>query len=294
MTPHGRGRGKTTKSLALIRACATILAEIQPATIRAVCYRLFVAGLLDSMEKRNTSRVSVQLTFAREHGLIPWAWIVDETREAEYVPSWEDPAAFARAVSQQYRRDNWSDQDVLVEVWSEKGTMRGMLAPVLRKYGVTFRVMHGFTSATTARDVASMIARECRSVVVFYIGDWDPSGLFMSAVDLPTRLAEYGAAPERFVRLALTAADVADATLPSFEAADKRRDPRYRWFVERYGTRCWEVDALSPLVLRDRLEAAIRREIHWPAWERCLVAEHAEIESLTQVLTAWSETKQGH
>ena len=55
----GRGRGKSQRSMELIEAAKRILAEIQPATVRAVCYRLFVAGLIDSMEKRNTSRVSL-------------------------------------------------------------------------------------------------------------------------------------------------------------------------------------------------------------------------------------------
>src|SRR5205807_1215358 len=113
-------------------------------------------------------------TWAREQGIIPWPWIVDETREAEFMPAWDNPESFADAVSRQYRKDNWSQQGVLLEVWSEKGTMRGTLAPVLQKYGITFRVMHGFTSATSAYDVAQMIKHEARNVVIFYVGDWDP------------------------------------------------------------------------------------------------------------------------
>lgn len=288
-----RRRGKSTRSLKLLEAAREILAEIRPATVRAVCYRLFVAGIIDSMEKKNTSRVSVQLTWAREQGIIPWHWIVDETREAECIPAWDDPESFAKSISRQYRRDNWSQQDVLLEVWSEKGTMRGTLAAVLQKYGVTFRVMHGFTSATSAYDVAQMIANETRHVIILYVGDWDPSGLFMSDEDLPKRLAEYGAEPAEFVRLALTEADIRTPDLPSFHASDKRKDPRYRRFVSRYGHRYWEVDALSPVVLRDRLDAAIRAEIDWQAWHRCEVAEQAETRSLRQVLTAWSEAKHG-
>jgi hypothetical protein len=82
--------------------------------------------------------------------------------------------------------------------------------------------------------------------------------------------------------------------LPSFAADDKRKDPRYRWFVQRRGRRCWELDALSPVVLRERLEAAIREEIDWDAWERCLRAEQAETASLREVLGAWSKAKQGY
>src|SRR5439155_5615795 len=141
-------RGKTQRSLALIEASVDILREIQPATVRAVCYRLFTLGLIESMAKTCTNRVSTQLVYAREHGLIPWTRIVDETREAERAPTSEDPDDYARTVQRAYRRDRWALQPRRVEVWSEKGTVRGTLAPILEAYGVTFRVMHGYGSAT--------------------------------------------------------------------------------------------------------------------------------------------------
>ena len=97
-----RGRGKSRRSLALIDATRAILSEIQPASVRAVCYRLFVLGLISSMAKSETSRVSKQITWAREHGLIPWGSIVDETREAERVSAWENPAAYVRTVKGAY------------------------------------------------------------------------------------------------------------------------------------------------------------------------------------------------
>ena len=147
-------RGKAASSLQLIDACYTILEEIQPATVRAVCYRLFVGGDIASMAKTCTNRVSSQLTYAREEGLIPWEWVVDETREAERVPAWTDPEAYVDVVKRSYRRDRWAQQPRRVEVWSEKGTVRGTLAPVLNEYGVTFRVMHGFASATSLNQVA--------------------------------------------------------------------------------------------------------------------------------------------
>ena len=43
----------------------------------------------------------------------------------------DDPAAFVRTVSRAYRRDFWKQQPKRVEVWSEKGTVRGVLQPVL-------------------------------------------------------------------------------------------------------------------------------------------------------------------
>jgi len=89
-------------------------------------------------------------------------------------------------------------------------------------------------------------------------------------------------------RIALTEEDMADPALPYFSADSKRTDSRYGWYVPRYGRRCAELDALSPIVLRDRVEAAIRGYIDWPLWERCEKAERAEQSSLVDVMTAWN------
>ena len=85
----GRGRGKRT--IALVDAAYEILEVERPTTVRAVCYRLFVAGFIDSMSKANTAKVSRALVSAREDGSFPWEWIVDETREAKRVTSWDLP-----------------------------------------------------------------------------------------------------------------------------------------------------------------------------------------------------------
>ncbi len=281
-------RGKAIKTLKLIHASVVILREIQPASVRAVCYKLFTQGLIANMSKSSTNRVSRALVYARERGLIPWAWIVDETRDVERTPSWSDPAAFSEAVKEQYRRDRWSRQADRVEVWSEKGTIRGMLAPILREYGVGFRVMHGYTSATTAWTVAEESRADSRRMVALYVGDWDPSGMHMSEVDLPGRLGEYGARG-LLRRLALGREDVERGGLPWFSADDKRKDPRHRWFVANYGGRCWELDALNPNILRARarVEAAIREYIEWEQWERDARAEEAERATLIDVMGQW-------
>src|SRR5262249_2814046 len=153
---------------------------------------------------------------------------------------------------------------------SEKGTVRGVLAPVLNKYAVGFRVMHGFSSATAVYDVAR--DDNGRELVALYVGDFDPSGLFMSEEDLPKRLAKYGGRHDelgnfvlhvRLERIALTRQHVEhegadEELLPSFPATDKKKDPRYRWFRANHGDRCWELDAMDPNDLRACVESAIR------------------------------------
>jgi hypothetical protein len=273
--------------LTLVERTREILAEIHPATVRAVCYRLFTAGLIASMAKTHTNRVSSQLTWAREQGIIPWRWVVDETREAERAQTWRDPEAFIEAARRSYRRDRWAYQAVTVELWSEKGTVRGMLAPVLEDYGVTFRVSHGYASATMVKEAADESASDDREFIVLYVGDWDPSGLHMSEEDLPARLEEYGGSVE-LTRIALTAHDITNGGLPSFDVETKTGDTRFRWYVERYGRRCWELDALNPNILRRRVADAIASYIDMAVWTRCALGEQAEQQSLRQVLGQWA------
>jgi hypothetical protein len=277
-----RGLGK--RSLDIIEAAREILQEIEPATVRAVCYKLFVRRLIGSMAKPATDSVSRLLRLARERGGIPWGWIVDETREAERVSSWDDPQAYARAVINSYRKDFWAQQPTHLEVWSEKGTVRGLLAPVLEQYGVTFRVMHGYGSATAVPQIAEETADD--PIVALYVGDWDPSGLHMSESDLPRRLAQYGG-EVTLERVALIDADT-NSGLPDFAAEEKTGDPRHQWFVRHYGHRCWELDALDPNELRGRVEARIRQNIDFTSWERCRAVEKAEHQSLVDVMMSWN------
>jgi hypothetical protein len=86
-------RGKSKKSLDLIDAAAKIARAAQPITVRGIGYKLFTAGLISSMGEMK--RVYRLVKDAREEGIIPWHWIVDEAREFERRPSWDDPEAFA-------------------------------------------------------------------------------------------------------------------------------------------------------------------------------------------------------
>ena len=151
---------------------------------------------------------------------------------------------------------------------------------------MTFRVMHGYGSATAVHDVATDSLRSEKPLTVFYVGDWDPSGLHMSEIDLPARVARYGG-DVSIERVALTLEHVTFGDLPSFSADEKRRDPRHAWYVRHYGRRCWELDALSPVDLRATVEDSIRTRLDLPVWQRAEQAEQAERESLLTILNAW-------
>jgi hypothetical protein len=273
------GRGLASKSKQLIDTSYSILEEIHPASVRSVCYQLFNRGLIASMKTSETQKVSRLLVYARETEVIPWEWIVDETREPERISAWSDISDYGQTIVKSYRKDFWQRQIDRVEVWSEKGTVRGVLDPVLDEFAVTFSVKHGFDSATSVNSVAPRTADNERPLIVFYVGDWDPSGLCMSERDLPERLSRYGANVD-LRRIALTDKDVASGNLPSFPVDTKAKDPRYRWFVENYGRQCWELDALPPPVLRRRVRNAILALIDTETWNHCAMVERAELESI--------------
>jgi len=282
-TGSKKGRGMAQRSLDLIEAMYTVTEAAQPITGRGIGYKLFASGLIPSMERAEMQRVYRLLKEAREQGHIPWAWIVDETRELERVSTWANPAAYARAVARSYRRDFWDQQPVRVMVVSEKGTVRGLLRPVLDHFAVGFQVMHGFSSATIVYDISR--DDDGRPLIILYVGDFDPSGMYMSEKDLPNRFSKYDGNHVTTRRIALTRKQVKG--LPSFPAADKRKDPRYKWFRSNYGDRCWELDAMDPNDLRVCVERAIMALIEPVAWQRCEIINQAERESLQTILQKW-------
>jgi hypothetical protein len=283
-SPNLTRRGMARRSLELIEAMYAIAKAAHPITGRGVGYKLFTAGLTPSMSTNELKRVYRLLLEARKRGAIPWQWIVDENRALERTSTWANPAEYARCVARSYRRDFWDQQPIRCEVWSEKGTVRGVLQPVLDFYAVGFRVLHGFSGATTLHDVSQ--DDDGRDLMVLYVGDFDPSGMFMSEADLPNRLSEYGGDHVTLKRIALTREHVRG--LPSFPATDKRKDPRYKWFIRNYGKRCWELDALDPNDLRDCVQKAIVELIEPVAWKRCEAVNKAEQESLRNVLDSWN------
>jgi hypothetical protein len=281
----GRGRGMAQASLDLMEAMRVEAEKAQPITVRGIGYKLFARGLIPSMSRADMAKVYRLGKEARERGIIPWEWIVDETRSLEKTATWANIDSYAGTMMRAYRRDNWNQQPVRCEIWSEKGTVRGVLKPVLDQYGIGFRVMHGFSSATTVWDVAQ--DDNGKDLIALYVGDYDPSGLFMSQEDLPKRLEKYEGHHVMLDRIALTGAHISNGGLLSFPATDKAKDPRYQWFRGRHGERCWELDALDPNELRDCVEKAIKALIDTEAWERCEVVNLAEQESLKNVIGAW-------
>jgi hypothetical protein len=153
--PRRRGqRGKSPETLQLVARAKGILEEMHPHSVRGICYQLFVNGWLRSMAKLDTDKVSKHLVWAREGEVIPWDWIVDESRPDGHVAQWRDLPEYLKTVERSFRLDYWAQQPRRVQVWSEKATVSGILAPVLHTYGVDWCYVHGYNSATKVHEKA--------------------------------------------------------------------------------------------------------------------------------------------
>jgi hypothetical protein len=293
----------------MIDALVEIAKEIQPCSVRALAYQLFNRKLIPSMALENTRNVSRLSVIAREEGRLPWDWIVDSTRTEQSLPTWADPMDYAKSVQWSYRKNKWTDQPKHISVWSEKATVEGTIRPVLEKYEVPFQVLHGWSGATPVWDAAQANLNRGQPGLILYIGDFDPSGMGMSELDLPKRLARYSSddasnkdvdlawakrmlreARLEIRRVALTADDTAalgPATrfpASSKKGDDKKKgDTRYPWFIEKHGHWCWELDAMSPAALRERLEETILAELDATAWDRWSLVEELERKAIFDV-----------
>jgi hypothetical protein len=265
------------------------------------------------MEKGQTQKVSTLSVIAREEGIMPWEWITDKTRLEDRPATFEDPAQYARIMQKAYRRDKWLPQPTHVCVWSEKDTIEGAIRPVLDRYEVPFQVLHGWSGATPIWDASQAHLERSQDTLIIYVGDYDPSGLYMSEEDLPQRLARYlSTTPElkdpdpewvrdylaslclTIRRVALTVEDTrALGRGLGFPAADKKGtekkkgDSRYDWFVVNHGDWCWELDALAPNILRAWVANAILAAIDQELWDRYVGVEQVERQYFIELFQSW-------
>jgi len=302
--PKPRGRSKTT--IFLLQKCREIAEALHPISVRGIAYQLFIRALIASMEVGNVAKVSRLLTIARrKEKIIPMDWIVDETRRLEMDLSFRDLREYSQCIKAWWKKDHWDFQPRYVVIVSEKSTVKGIIQPVREEWGVGWLSVHCFDSTTNVYDLAKKMAQDRRRFIFLYIGDYDPSGMYMSEVDLRKRLIETG---EEFFpgeidfelrRVALTAADTVDLGLGlSYDVTKKREgkkkgDPRLAWFLRNHGDRGWELDAMSPNALRDRVTEEIKQYIDWEKWESCKLEGEVERESLIKFTDRLAQIRAG-
>ena len=247
-------------------------------TLRQLYYQLVSRDIIPN-KPEEYSKLSGILVKGRMAGIVDWDAIEDRVRVPK-LPYWARSITDAiKDITNQYRLDRMSTQDVYIEVWVEKDALSGVLSRITNKYHIRLMVNRGYSSATAMHDAAERIINSGKDAYILYLGDHDPSGMDMIR-DVRDRLLEFDA-DVTVIPVALTDEQIKQYNPPPNPA--KFSDPRAGWYIDKYGESSWEVDALPPKVLNDLLESSIRGLIDIQAYIDVIAQEKTDIQKLHEL-----------
>jgi hypothetical protein len=268
------------KTLAVAIVAAGILERERPLTLRGLFYRVVSAGWLPSTDKKHYAALMRVMTILREAEVIPFSWLVDGIRSTDKPSSWSGLQDFADTVRDAYRMDFWERLPHYVHFFCEKDAMAGALSPTTRTYDVPLSIVRGFSGVSYLAEIGQQWREIQKPIFVFYLGDFDPSGLDLER-DSREKLMRYSGREISWQRLGVNPEDFSAFSL--YPLKPKAKDTRTKRFLVQGFTECAELDAIPTLELRTRIEQAILSHIPAGEWERLLHIERVEREH-------WQET----
>jgi hypothetical protein len=257
--------------------------KLEPVTVRQLLYRAQAAGLYPDTSHSYYQQACRVILKLRRAGIMPYSWVVDSTRRRLKPSSWSGLSDFAETAARAYRKDFWSRQTDYIEFFVEKDAMSGVIEPVTEEYDVHLNVIRGQVSETFVWNIAEQWNEIDKPIFAYYLGDHDPAGLGIAA-SLESKLRAFTNKDFQWQRLAITPYDFVNANLLGFPV--KRTSAGWREYLETYGDRCVEVDALDPEVIRHRIRKAIEQHIDEAEWEALKLIEEQERETLKETMLA--------
>lgn len=274
---------------------------IEP-SLRAVYYGLIGEGLIkpDAKEgegkpadrRRNYRRIVDTIARAKEAGEFPLRWLRDELR----IPNEGDAVRCDLDVDEaDYNARRWlgelADDAIGVSRWYlqpriamlvvEKDAIVGTIRRPVQRHQIPWFCLRGYCSWTGVyawfqqlveleNEIANWPEDDYPEVVVLYVGDHDPDGMFIpeSMQNIVRSMSEVSGdeIPERITwrRVALTRQQALDIGAPSMGV--KMSSSRAPAYVERYGLDAWETEAMPPAQLRrlvdDEIAALFDQGVH--------------------------------
>lgn len=273
-------------------------------TLRQLYYQLVSRDIIPNKVEEYT-KLSTLLNKGRMSGFVDWDAIVDRTRNIKtpyYEYSTQD--AVQRTINS-YKLDRHDVQDNYIEIWLEKDALSEIIYRATQPYGISLMVNRGYSSCSAMYQSYQRLAQEInndKNVIIFYLGDHDPSGLDMIR-DIRDRLSEmliYGNELQgkfddletaqywlnkklQVKPIALTSKQVRDYNPPPNPA--KLTDPRATKYVEEFGYTSWEVDALNPKTLDTLVKKSILEYIDIDKHQEVLDKEEEDKEKLEDLIT---------
>jgi hypothetical protein len=204
-----------------------------PTSVRFIYYEFVKDGAIAKTNKKGGRRSDQDIAEAifrlRTAGVVPWEWIVDETRSIDIWRYAASVADFVKDTVDNARIDAWDGEPppmILTESRSLGGVLRRSLA---YEYLTPIAPTNGQVGGFLRTDIAPALEPGQR---VLYLGDWDWQG---GQIETNTRtvLEELIGGELDWERVALTEAQVRAHNLPVISKPDRRYKPvRYHDAVE--------------------------------------------------------------
>jgi hypothetical protein len=212
-------------------------------------------------DQRSYKALTELLTRARIAGIIPFRAIHDPTRPVTTWDVFRSPGPFLRREIDRFLKGYWRDlqasQPCHLEILGEKNTIASIIRPVAASYTIPFTLGRGYSSLPPRYDMAERFRRSGKErLLLLVLADQDPEG-----DDIPHSFArsmrdDFGISGIEFIKVALTADQVAELRLPPGPKA-KTGSSRRKKFVREHGEHVYELEAVEP----EQLQVMLRRVI---------------------------------
>jgi len=166
-------------------------------------------------------------------------------------------------------------------VFAEKNTLYKIVERACSGYYVPFCIGRGFCSIPVWRDMAKRFRASGKDrMTLIIVSDFDPEGLELG--DDAIRSVALHGVPVDGHRIAVTREQIDDLELAEDFNPAKETSSRFGGFVKRTGdSKTWEVEALPPDYLVERIRAAIEANMDMETYERVCEEEEVDCEQLT-------------
>lgn len=227
-------------------------------TVRQIYYQFVTMNIVPNNGK-SYGIVQSAINDGRMAGLISWTAIEDRNRDLMGHRTYSTPQTALKGLAATYKRDLWEDQPMRAEVWVEKAALLGVIEQICSKLRVDFYAQRGYNSQSNQWEAGQRFAnytRKGQRVIVFHLGDHDPSGIDMTR-DNREKLELFAGTPIIVQRLALNRDQIDKYNPPPQWAKDT--DVRHAAYKEEHGEHSWELDALEPTVIQKLITDAVLR-----------------------------------
>jgi len=283
------------EGLAIIDASNSIIEEYKAKgftlTLRQLFYQTVAREILENTHLQY-KRLGNIINDARLAGLVNWEAIEDRTRYLRELATWETPQSLIEACANQYLCDLWKRQPYRVEVWIEKDALVGVIEGVCHGLKVPFFALRGYNSQSEQWRAGVRFDKykhQGQRPVILHLGDHDPSGLDMSR-DNDDRVSLFMGAKADVRRLALNHDQTQELDLPPNAA--KSSDTRFKTYVQEFGPKSWELDALPPEYMAQLVRGAVLDLRDDARWDEDVARQEAERLDLDAVAANWDAVVQ--